>query len=185
MQQTYKLKAAVFGLALATCLPWVARVNGQDAPVLPGGASSLTETYGDWSVACQSGQAAIRCAISQQQVRQDGQRVVTIELQTAPEGALGGNLVLPFGIQIDAGATLRIDEQPATMAPLRFHTCLPAGCVMRVSFDAPTVTLLRAGAELHVETRTADTGQEFVIALSLSGFSSAIDRLKVLTGPWS
>ena len=182
MQQTYKLKAAILGLALATGLAWAAGVSAQDAPALPGGASSLMETYGDWSVACQSDQAAIRCAISQQQVQQDGQRVVTIELQTAPDDALAGNLVLPFGLQLDAGATLRIDEQPA-MAPLRFHTCLPAGCVMGVSFDAATVTALRAGTKLRVATRTADTGQEFAIDISLNGFASAIDRLKALTGP--
>lgn len=180
MQQTYKLKAAILGLA--TGLAWAAGVSAQEAPALPGGASSLMETFGDWRVACQMDQAAIRCAMSQQQLSQDGQRVVTVELQTAPEDALAGNLVLPFGIQLDAGATLRIDEQPA-MAPLRFHTCLPAGCVMRVSLDASTVTALRAGTKLHVEARTADTGQEFAIGISLNGFPSAIDRLKALTGP--
>nr|WP_306423866.1 invasion associated locus B family protein [Brucella intermedia] len=154
--------------------------SAQDAPALPGGASSLTETYGDWRVACQLVEEAKHCVMSQQQLRQDGQRVVTIELQTGPDAALVGTLVLPFGLQLDAGATLQVDEQPA-MAPLSFHTCLPAGCIIRVRFDSETVTGLRAGTKLQAATRTADTGTEFSIAISLSGFTAALDRLTALS----
>lgn len=181
MRQTDKLEVTILGLALVAGLACAAKVSAQEAPTLPGGASSLTETYGDWRVACEINQAAIHCAISQQLLRQDGQRVVAVELQTAPDDALAGNLVLPFGLHLDAGATLRIDEQPA-MAPLRFHTCLPAGCVIPVSFDAATVIALRAGITLHLATRTADSGQEFPIGISLNGFTAAIDRLKTLAG---
>jgi len=175
---TGNLKAAIYSLTLAlACAPGV---SAQEGPLLPGGASSLTETYGDWHVACQVREAVICCAMSQQQLRQDGQRIVTVELKNAPDDTLAANFVLPFGLQLDAGATLRMDEQPA-MAPLRFHTCLPAGCVVQANFDSATVTTLHGGTKLHVTTKTADTEQDFAIAISLNGFTAAFDRLKALT----
>lgn len=178
MKQTVKLKTAILSFALVAGLAWP--TSAQEAPVLPGGASSLTETYGDWRVACQLVEATKHCVMSQQQLRQDGQRVVTIELQTGPDAALMGHLVLPFGLQLDAGATLQVDEQPA-MAPLSFHTCLPAGCVVRVSFNTEALTALRAGTALQVATRTADTGRDFLISVSLNGFTAALERVMSLS----
>jgi len=168
-------------LILAAGLAWTADAGAQQPPTLPGGASSLAETYGDWRVACRIAGTARSCSMMQQQVRQDGQRVVTIELQTAPGNALAGSLVLPFGLDLAAGATLRIDEQPAG-APLPFRTCLPSGCEARVGFDAKTITALRAGTKLQITTKTADSAQDFAIAISLNGFTAAADRLKAISG---
>ncbi|RVJ00454.1 hypothetical protein CN193_18425 [Sinorhizobium meliloti] len=56
---------------------------------LPGGASSLQETYETWSLACQATPQTV-CAISQQQVQQNGQRVLAIELKREADGALTG-----------------------------------------------------------------------------------------------
>lgn len=82
---------------------------------LPGGASSLNEAHGDWSVACAAREGSVQCAISQSQVSgQNGQRVLTIELRAAEGGeAINGVLILPFGLRLDEGVTLAIDESAA------------------------------------------------------------------------
>src|SRR5262245_65857169 len=117
---------------LAALTPAAAQQNG-----LPGGASSLQETYQDWSLACQGGESVV-CAVSQEQTQQNGQRVLAIELRRSKGGALAGNLALPFGLLLDAGATLQIDDG-AAFEPLRFETCLPSGCLVPLAFDTAAI----------------------------------------------
>lgn len=65
-------------------------------------------------------------AVSQVQVNsQNRQRVLSVEL-TAREGgaAASGTLVMPFGLALDQGVVLSIDEGEP-LPPLRFSTCLP------------------------------------------------------------
>lgn len=150
-----------------------------DASSLPGGASSLQETYQDWSLVCQSAPQKV-CVISQQQVQQSGQRVLAIELLSNGDGALSGNLVLPFGLMLDAGAVLQIDDA-APQEARRFFTCLPAGCLVRLDFDAEALAALRAGTTLQVKVQSAE-GQEVVVPVSLMGLGAAIDRLELLRG---
>jgi len=145
---------------------------------LPGGASSLNETYRDWRVVCVQQDAGKRCAFSQILARQDGQRILAIELD-APDGdRLSGRLVLPFGLSIDAGVTLQVDDG-APMPPLRFRTCMPGGCIVDVRFDAPTLGALRAGATLKVSA-LADGGATVPFSISLQGFGTALDRVEAL-----
>ncbi|MBM2709971.1 invasion associated locus B family protein [Mesorhizobium caraganae] len=156
-----------------------APASSQEAPALPGGASSLQETYQDWNVACQS-TPKIVCATSQQQTQQSGQRILAIELRKGEADAVSGNLVLPFGLLLDAGATLQIDEgQPRE--PLRFSTCVPAGCLVPLSLDAETVAALRAGTALRIKAQDTDK-KEVTLSVSLKGLAAALDRLKVLVG---
>ncbi|MGK6314099.1 invasion associated locus B family protein [Neorhizobium sp. DT-125] len=146
---------------------------------MPGGASSLQETYQDWSLTCQ-GAPQVVCAISQQQAQQNGQRVLAIELRSGEADAVSGNLVLPFGLLLDAGATLQIDDgQPLTSS--RFSTCLPAGCLVPLTLDAKTVATLRAGTTLRVKVQAMDK-KEVVLSISLKGLAAALDRLRVLRG---
>lgn len=154
-------------------------VQAQQPPTLPGGASSLQETYQDWRVSCQIANNLKRCAIVQQQNQQNGQRVFAIEL-TAPSGnTVTGTLALPFGLALDAGVIFQIDEKPA-MPALRFRTCVPAGCLVTISFDAPTLAALRAGAALKVRA-TVDGGTTMPLSISLHGFGTALDRVAALS----
>ncbi|MEP9372816.1 invasion associated locus B family protein [Mesorhizobium sp. KR1-2] len=174
------------GLRLAALL--IAGAAFRTVPVLaqatplPGGASSLQETYQDWRVACQIVNGAKLCAVSQQQVRPDGQRVLAVELQAAAGDTATGTLVLPFGLLLDAGVTLQIDDRQA-LAPLRFRTCLPAGCVVALSFDNNAVAALRAGATLNLKASAADTSQEVTLTVSLTGLAAALDRNIALERP--
>ncbi|WFU13313.1 invasion associated locus B family protein (plasmid) [Rhizobium sp. CB3090] len=144
---------------------------------LPNGASSLQETYQDWSLACQSTPQAI-CTVSQQQTQQNGQRVMAIELRRNADGTLAGNLILPFGLALDAGVVLQIDDA-APQKPLRFSTCLPAGCLVSLGFDAKAVVALKTGTSLKVKVQGMDA-KELTLPISLKGLPAAVDRLAAL-----
>jgi invasion protein IalB len=146
---------------------------------LPGGANTLNETHGAWTVTCairtrgDSGKAK-RCALSQTQLHsQTRQRALAIELHSEG-GGVKGALVLPFGLALASGVTYQLDEGE-TGAPQHFRTCLPIGCLVDIAFDAGTVASLEAGDVLNVKA-TADGGQEMAFSISLAGFSSAYDR---------
>jgi invasion protein IalB len=156
----------------------VAQAQAGGTSTLPGGASSLNETYNDWRVACVQQGSAKRCVLSQVQTHQNGQRVLAIELNSPTANTVSGTLILPFGLALDSGVAFQIDEKPA-MQPIRFRTCMPGGCIVNVSFDAATLVALRAGAALKVKA-TADGGAAAPFSISLQGFSTALDRVAAL-----
>lgn len=148
------------------------------ASSLPGGASSLNETYQDWSVACAQDRSAKRCVLSQVQAQQNGQRLLAIELNAPSANSVSGTLVLPFGLALEPGVTFQIDDKPA-MQPMHFHTCVPVGCLVSATFDTPTLVALRAGAALKVKAVAAG-GAAAPFSISLQGFGTALDRVETL-----
>ncbi|WP_244480739.1 invasion associated locus B family protein [Mesorhizobium sp. Root157] len=171
------VRTALFGLALALCGATTAAAQEG----LPGGASSLNETHGDWVVKCQQQNAATRCALSQSQVNQQSrQRVLAIELAPDDDGeTASGVVILPFGLRLSSGAVLRIDEG-APLPALGFSTCLPAGCLVPLTFDAAMVAALRGGTALKLTAVANDGEQQVAFSISLTGFSSALARAAAL-----
>lgn len=146
---------------------------------LPGGATSLAETFSDWQVGCIVQGPAKRCAITQEQMNpQTRQRVFAIEIGNAGD-RLEGILLMPFGLALERGATLQIDDQ-ATATTVKFRTCLPGGCLLPLAFDARSIAVLRAGTGLKIRA-TTDGGPEQIYTVSLKGFSQALDRITALT----
>lgn len=168
----------ICAVAAATLMALSASAAAQEAG-LPGGASSLKETYEDWDLSCQATPKPV-CAVSHQQTQQNGQRILAIELGKGQDGGVAGNLVLPFGLQLAAGATLQVDDG-AVGKPLPFSTCLPAGCLVPLSFDTKAAAPLRAGMTLKVTVRSLDQ-KDVALSVSLKGLAAALDRLKVLVG---
>jgi len=156
-----------------------ALAQAEATPTLPGGASSLQETFGDWRITCQVSESTKRCALSQQQAHQNGERLLAIELEPGPDNTMTGTLILPFGLLLDAGVVLQVDEQ-AALASIRFHTCIPGGCVVMLTLNAATTTALRNGETLNVAVKAADGQQDVQLKISLSGLPAALDRLSVL-----
>lgn len=156
----------------------IAQAQTSGASTLPGGASSLNETYRDWRVTCAQQGATKQCAMSQTQTQQNGQRVLAIELRAPRDNTVSGTLVMPFGLALDSGVIFQIDEKPA-MTPVRYRTCIPAGCLVNVSFDAATSVALRAGSVLKLKA-TADDGAAAPFSISLQGFGTALDRVATL-----
>jgi invasion protein IalB len=155
---------------------WTATASAQ---TLPGGATHIQETHGDWRVTCAQHSARRVCAFSQQQTAADtGQLVVGVELRIVSTDAVEGTLVLPFGLAVNRPVTVKVDEGAVT--PLPFRTCLPIGCLVTLSFPPETVAALRKGGTLVVQA-SADTTQVMPFRISLNGFGSALDRTAALS----
>lgn len=168
---------ALLAFALAAlALPAAA----QQAVTLPGGATALTETHGDWTVRCQVRQpeGKIACLVQQEQVdNQSHQRLLAVEVVPSADGILG-TLILPFGLDLDKGVSLAVDDgQP--VPNLRFRTCLPQGCMVSLSFGADMVAALKSGGALKVAA-IADGGAATPFSVSLTGFASAVARAQEL-----
>jgi invasion protein IalB len=178
MVRTTAWRASLLGLALV--IAGHIAIAQDAVSALPNGASSVQETYQDWLVTCVQAEAAKRCALSQQQSQADGQRVLAIELLPSKDGGLTGAMVLPFGLALDAGATLQVDEQ-APLGSLRFSTCLPAGCIVPIRFDDAVVLGLRQGSSLKVNLSLEGSAEPVPLTISLRGFSVALDRTMALS----
>jgi len=161
-------------LVIAALVWCAAPASAQQASPLPGGASSLQETYQDWQVACSVQGQSKRCALSQQQSQQNGQRILAVEFAPTAE-KLTGTLVLPFGLLLASGVEVQVDDNAAG-TPMTFRTCLPNGCVVPLTFDAASIKRLRAGTALKLKAVRADNEQPLTFSISLKGFATALDR---------
>src|SRR5690606_16426609 len=77
--------AVVWATSLLVTLLGSIGFYGSDALAqsLPGGASSIQETYQDWQVRCVSGEENASCVLTQRQVSQDtGQLLLALEFRT-------------------------------------------------------------------------------------------------------
>jgi invasion protein IalB len=170
----------VVGVLVASTLAAAARIAAaaeQPQSQLPGGAQSITEVFQDWQMVCNQPQGVKQCAVAQQQTdSKTGQRVLGVELRSQGDKA-EGILLLPFGLTLDKGVTLRIGEAEIA-AGLRFKTCLLAGCVVPLSFDSKTIAALRKAPALTVNA--FGDAEPVTLTVSLKGFGPAFDRAGVL-----
>ena len=163
--------ALVCGLALVS--------PGYAAATLPGNATTLTETHDDWTVRCAIDQAVVHCAAQQEQLStQTKQRVLAIEILPGTD-VLTGTLVLPFGLDLQKGAVVKVDDK-LTSPVLVFQTCLPSGCLVPLRIGKEWETAMRAGTALAVGAQ-AVSAQPANFSISLKGFGSALDRIADLT----
>lgn len=154
------------------------QAHARDATLLPGGATTLREGHGDWIVSCdiitQNGASRKVCGLSQVQTNtQSHQRILAVQLQPN-DSVVEGTLVLPFGLDLGRGITLQVDDG-TVLASLPFRTCVPAGCLVNLNFDAKSVAALRMGNILKVNVFPVG-GQQMSLSISLKGFPGALDR---------
>nr|WP_283950052.1 invasion associated locus B family protein [Agrobacterium tumefaciens] len=144
---------------------------------LPNGASAINETYGDWSVSCSIADVRKICVMSQAQGdKQTGQRLFAIELQSSKDGKTDGILLMPFGLKLDDGVKLKLDDQNLGQGA-RFSTCYPQGCVVPVSFPIVATDAMKKGTSLIVTATNVAGGAEIpTFKISLSGFTAAMNR---------
>jgi invasion protein IalB len=164
-------------LAASFLLIFAQPAHGQS---LPGGAGSLSEGYQDWQVRCISTGEGARCAMAQMQLDpKTRKRILTIELRS-DEGRTAGALIMPFGLALASGVTLKVDDNGGGK-PLAFSTCLPTGCVVPLDLDAGMTKNLASGEVLTIVVTAADTQQPLSFAVSLKGFPAAWSRLGELS----
>ncbi len=146
------------------------------AATLPNGASSINESYGDWTVDCRIVERQKRCVLSQAQGNKEtGQRVFAIELRSPAGGKTEGTVLMPFGLNLDAGALLKLDDKDLGKG-LRFSTCGPQGCLLPVSFPTAATDAMRKGTKLVIASLNLSTNEPVTFNVSLDGFGAALAR---------
>ena len=166
--------------AAAQSAPGGQKPGAPTEQTLPGGASEVQETHGDWRVTCTQQNGQKICALSQQQTdKENRQLVIGVELKALSSERAEGTMVLPFGLAVAKPVSLQVDES-AAMPQLQFSTCVPVGCLVPLVLDAATTANLRKGAVLSVKAMAADGSQDVAFRISLRGFASALDRTAML-----
>jgi invasion protein IalB len=159
--------------------PAVQQPTAQTA-TLPNGASSINETYGDWTVDCRIVDGLKQCLLSQAQGNnQTGQRVFAIELRVPRDGKTEGTILMPFGVNLESGAILKLDDKGLGKG-LRFSTCVPQGCLLPVSFPIVATDAMRKATKLVVASLNLSNGDAITFNVSLNGFAAALDRIAQL-----
>lgn len=144
---------------------------------LPGGASSIQETYGAWSVSCRLAEGRKVCSFSQVRGNQQtGQRSFAIELRAPSDGKTDGVLVLPFGLALAAGVKLTLDEKPLGQ-PVPFTTCVPDGCIAPVSFPTVATDAMKKAKEMAIIVTPSNNPEPITFSVALDGFAAAQARI--------
>ncbi|RYD93997.1 MAG: invasion associated locus B family protein [Sphingobacteriales bacterium] len=142
---------------------------------LPGGASTLRESYGDWIVNCSTSGQSVSCAMSQELLQQTNRRRVLL-IALTPEGTTAkGSLILPLGLALADGARLSLDENTES-ASFPYRVCTGQGCVVPLTWSEQALQGLRNGTTLGIVAK-ADNGKEAKFSVSLKGFAASLDRV--------
>ncbi|CEJ14834.1 Invasion associated locus B (IalB) protein [bacterium YEK0313] len=147
---------------------------------LPNGATAINETFGDWTVDCRIVEGRKGCIMQQSQGNQQtGQRSFAIELRVPQTMRTEGLLLMPFGLNLDQGVKLKIDEQDLGQGA-RFSTCVPTGCLVPISLPTVATEAMKKGTRLIVTGTTLSSGEAATFNVSLDGFAPALARLTEL-----
>lgn len=146
---------------------------------LPGGASSLNETYQDWQVMCQQSPVGARCAAVQQEFsNQTHQRILNVQLSPAADGHTAGVVMAPLGVALAKGVVLQADGK-IVGAPMSFTACVSDGCIAPATFSASQLNMLQGAKRVEVKLSSL-TGQNLTLPLSAKGLSDAVARVNAL-----
>ncbi len=85
-------------------------------------------------------------------------------------------LLLPLGIQVNAGGIMQIDEEEQA-EQFTIETCLPAGCISRFALKPELVSKMSAGQNLYISFADAQ-GQTMKIQLPLQGFAMTLESIQ-------
>ncbi len=154
------------------------------APVAawPTGASSVSESYGDWTVSCVRPEAKVNCIVVQSQGdSKTGRRKFGFELSVPKDGRSDGVILMPFGLAIDPGVTFKLDEQ-ALGKGAPYSACTGDGCLVPISFPTLATDGMRNAKTLTITGQKSGTNEPAPIVVPLVGFPQAFDRAVALSG---
>ncbi|MBB2960996.1 invasion associated locus B family protein [Methylobacterium sp. R2-1] len=142
----------------------------------PAGASSVSESYGDWTMTCNRAEARTDCVIIQSQGdRRTGKRLFSIELRPPKDGKSEGLILMPFGLQIEPGVSFKLDDrQLGKGAPFSF--CVSDGCLVPISLPTLATDAMRTATSLTISATKPDAKEPTIITVPLSGFAAAFAR---------
>ncbi|GJD93022.1 invasion associated locus B family protein [Methylobacterium iners] len=146
------------------------------AAIWPAGASTVSETYADWTMNCSRDEARAACVVMQAQGNaRSGRREFALELKTPVEGRADGVILMPFGFDIEPGVTFKLDD--ATLgkgAP--YMTCSAEGCLVPISLPTLATDTMMTAKTLTIFATKPDAKEPTAITVSLGGFASAFAR---------
>ncbi len=142
--------------------------------------SSEVTTHRDWGHKCEQPKGINReiCFIFQQlSEKKSGKPVVGITI-AYPRKETNPALVitLPLGVHIPAGVRLKIDQNGET-TPAPFIHCVSSGCQAKVKLNNKLLGMMKRGNKLNL-TFLNNRRKALTVAMSLSGFTAAINSLK-------
>ena len=142
----------------------------------PAGASSVSESYGDWTMNCNRAEARTDCVIIQSQGdRRTGKRLFSVELRPPKDGKSEGLILMPFGLQIEPGVSFKLDDrQLGKGAPFSF--CVSDGCLVPVSLPTLATDTMKTATNLTISATKPDAKEPTIITVPLSGFAAAFAR---------
>lgn len=162
------------GLTVAASAQEAAPAAAAPAITFAGGASSISETHGDWTMIC-GVQGKKVCVITQTLGdSQSGQRIVTVEFEAAGAG-VEGTLMMPYGLRLSEGVRTQIGGVTVGKTA-EFSSCYDRGCMASFSMDGDVTNLLKRGQDMTLIAIADDSGENVQLKASLSGFTSALTR---------
>jgi len=130
-----------------------------------------------WIVTCGNGNAegAFRCAMQQTlYLSSTKQRILAFTIEKTGSGFVG-TLLLPHGIDLTKGVRFQTDDAAEKTAKIGFAD--QNGSYASFALDAPLLQAMRKGSVFRVKT-SPRSGDDLVIELSLSGFSTSLAILE-------
>jgi invasion protein IalB len=120
------------------------------------------------------------CSLGQAQGNaQTGQRLFASELAPAREGRTEGAVLMPFGLRLESGAFLKLDDRDLGHG-LRFSTCTLHGCLLPISLPTLATDAMRMAQRLTVATLRLENGEVVTFNVAMAGFGQAFDRMPQL-----
>ena len=170
-------------LGIGAGVLWMGAAQTQ-AQAQEGEQWTQSAVHGDWVVLCQEGASPAVCQMVQAQDYQaeegGGGRLLEIALRPirteAGETQMLLSLVLPFGLDIQAGIALQVDANDQLNMP--FSVCYNSGCQASGLVPAEFVTQVRTGTGMKVGFRPYGGQQTMVVDVSLSGSGAALAAIR-------
>ena len=180
-QQLGDLGSAIKGVPRPIGLTFAQSAPTALGAQLPNGASSISEIYGSWIVDCRLADGQKQCRLFQIQSNSQTNQRLLVEFGMPRDGKLEGEIFLPLGLKLDSGARLTLDDVDLDSG-LRFLTCIPAGCLLPVSFSMTGADAMKNGKILTVASLNL-SNEIVAFNVPLDGFAAAIARIVEL-GRW-
>lgn len=145
----------------------------------PTGASSLSETYGSWTVSCTREDAKTECTLLQAQGT-NGKRQFAVEIRSPSEGRAQGLILMPLGFSIEPGVSFKLDDAVLGKgAP--FLSCTIDGCLVPVSLPTLATDTMKTAQNLTISVMKPDAKDPATITVPLTGFAPALARAVALS----
>ena len=153
----------------ALCLSLPAYAQGPDTVM-------VKQIFQDWEVNCAERGEVRECSINQQIRTQANEVIAVVNGTISKDGATIIEFGLPVMMDLTTPVSLPVDGQQ--LSTLEYNTCNNRACFIVREDDEVLLKSFREG-ETSLLTMESYAGQSVQIAISLRGFSDAIDSLMV------